>query len=86
MRLFEMKWVHTITASAFADTPDEATAIQARLMALMPVDFAKERISFSRETCVGFNNRQIIVVRLLLTRESHTTLFLKNIKLMLGSD
>ena len=74
-----MRYAHTILVTVFMQEGESLEPAKAGMKSMLPLDFGKEKISISEEKCKGFEEKQILVARLLLSKESHTSLFLKEL-------
>jgi RNA binding exosome subunit len=81
-----MKYAHTVAVKAFASSQDEIAELERSLTSFLPGDFEKEGISFQVESCSGFEDKMILVMALVLSKERHTTNFLMVLTNMLSSD
>lgn len=74
-----MKFAHTIKVSVFAYSEEDENKIKEALLSLFPFDLEKEKISLTEETATGFEEKKIIIYSVVLNKEKHTNLFLKNL-------
>jgi RNA binding exosome subunit len=81
-----MRLAHTIAITVFSGEEEDAAAIEKALKRIIPLDFEKENLHFVRENCKGFEEKRIVVVRLFLSKESHTSLFLKKLSESLSQE
>lgn len=81
-----MKVAHNITASVFSVPEDNEKVIRKSLVSLFPFDIEKEKLAVDEQNAQGFGNRKIKIMALRINKESHTNLFLDNLKEKLGHD
>lgn len=81
-----MKIAHTITASVFSKPEDNEYETKRSLVLLFPFDIEKEKLAVDEQNAQGFGNRKIKIIALRINKESHTNLFLDNLKEKLGQD
>ena len=74
-----MRIAHSVKITVFAKPEDDADKIKAKLKELIPFDLEKEKIVLDQKTAKGFDNREITIFEVILTKEQHTNLFLKNL-------
>jgi len=87
-----MKLAHSIRLSVFIKPEDIAQDLEIEkkvmncLKSLLPFDLEAEKIKIEKEVVVGFNNRNISILKLELVKESHTSMFIKNLLTKLNPD
>lgn len=81
-----MKVAYNITASVFSKPEDNEDEIRNSLVSLFPFDIKKENLIIEEQNAQGFGNRKIKIMALKIKKESHTNLFLNNLKEKLGQD
>jgi len=87
-----MKLAHSIRLSVFIKPEDIAQDLEIEkkvmncLKSLLPFDLEAEKIKIEKEVVVGFNNRNISILKLELVKESHTSMFIKNLLTKLNHD
>ena len=73
-----MKYLNSVTLSIFAKPSEEDTAaIKKALIELVPLNIEEEKITVKEETAHGFNGQTIKIFTIVLTKQAHTTVFLK---------
>ncbi|MEM4247122.1 MAG: RNA-binding domain-containing protein [Candidatus Woesearchaeota archaeon] len=73
-----MKYLNSVTISVFAKPSEEdVLAVRQGLVELVPLNLEKEKIAVNEETAEGFNEQQIKILTITLTKASHTNTFLK---------
>ena len=80
-----MKYAHTIQLTVFA-TPEEQGNVEKTLIALLGFDPKKEKLVIQHESALGVEKEKILILRIVLNKERHTTLFLKHLLEKLGAD
>jgi len=87
-----MKLLHNVLISVFITPEDHALddgiddKIIACIKSIVPIDLDNEKLSINKEIVTGFNNRDITIYRLILAKESHTNIFIKNLCQRLNND
>jgi len=66
--------------------PDIESKVMAALIGLFPFDLSIEKINVQKETAEGFEGRKIIIYKIGLFKESHTTAFIRNLGSKLNQD
>jgi RNA binding exosome subunit len=81
-----MRYIHNAKVSVFLK-PEEylndtviIQNIKDRLHTLLPVDFEKEKLMIKEENVESFENRQIKILTLEVSKEAHTNIFIKTLK------
>ena len=81
-----MKAVHQVHLSVFCKIGDDEGLILSRLKSLIPFDIEKEKININRSSTEGFENKKIIIFKVVLEKERHTNMFLDSLKEKLSKD
>lgn len=74
-----MKRAHTVTLSVFVAPDEQEEPLIQQLKALIPFDLAEEKIALKRTVAAGFNDRKIVILELVLSKERHTNAFLDHL-------
>ena len=74
-----MNIAHSVTIRVFCGQEENAEEIINGLKLLIPFDFEKEKIKLHRHKALGFNDRRIDVLEVMLTKNKHTNAFIDNI-------
>ncbi len=72
-----MKILNNAILTVFSKEGEDEQQILARLRALVPFDLEKEKIAVQRQVTTGFEQKKIIILEIMLTKERHTTPFLE---------
>lgn len=72
-----MRWVHTVTVEVFAKEDDDRAEVEAALRDFIPFDMEEEKVAVDVEKAVGFQDKVINILTIVLTKESHTNMFLR---------
>jgi RNA binding exosome subunit len=87
-----MRYLHRITVTVFLN-PEEYSDnlhieenIISSLKRILLLDIVKEKIDLSIVKAVGFENREIKIFEMRILKESHTNIFLNNLKELLGQE
>jgi RNA-binding protein len=85
-----MRYIHNIKISVFVK-PEEykdniavIPQLKNKLYEMLPIDFDKQKVSIKEESAESFENRQIKIITLEISKEAHTNMFIKKIKELLG--
>lgn len=70
-----MKWAHHITITVFVK-PEDNDATKEGLLALIPFDLEDEKVPLNAQRATGFNDRQITIYSVTLSKDSHIRAFL----------
>ena len=81
-----MKLTHQIETTVFSYSNENFEAILTSFLGLFPFNIEEEKIKLERSSAAGFNNKGIIVLRIKLQKESHTTKFIQRIFSILGDE
>jgi len=87
-----MRYAHRITVTVFLksedifEDSDASDKIISSMKYLVPLDLEKEKINLNIINAEGFSGREIKIFEIMLLKESHTNIFLDNLKGLLGSD
>ena len=73
-----MNIAHSVTVRVFCWQEENAEEIINGLKFLIPFDFEKEKIGLRRQKALGFNDRRLDVFEVMLTKNEHVALLLKN--------
>ena len=73
-----MNIAHSVTMRVFCGQEDNAEEVINGLKFLFPFDFEKEKIELHRHKVLGFNDRRIDVLEVMLTKNKHTNAFIDN--------
>lgn len=74
-----MKAANSIKVSVFAKEGEDVDKIKEKLLLLIPFDIEKEKVVLEQRTAIGFNEKEIKVFEVLLTKEKHVNLFFENL-------
>ena len=74
-----MKYVHNIEVRVFCKEDDNEDLIVKKIKELFPFDFKKEKIKLKRKTSYGFEDKKIVVFTIVVNKQRHTKLVLKNL-------
>lgn len=87
-----MRYIHNAKISIFLK-PEEylndteiIKNIKDRFHTFLPADFEKEKLSIKEENVESFENRQIKILTLEISKEAHTNIFIKTLKELIGTD
>jgi hypothetical protein len=87
-----MRQIHNAKISVFLK-PEEYVenlelikTVKNQFNKLIPLDFEKEKISMVEESVESFENRQIKILTLDISKESHTKIFIKTLKERIGTE
>lgn len=80
-----MKYAHTIQITVFA-SPEEQAEVEQTLIALVGFNPQDEKLAIAHESALGVEKEKIVILRIVLNKERHTTLFLKHLLEKLGAD
>ena len=72
-----MKLAHLIKFSVFSKQGDNETDVLNSFSSLIPFDLEEEKLELKTSTAEGFEHTKIKIFELTLTKEKHTTKFLK---------
>lgn len=72
-----MKLANSIRISVFAKEDEDESRIEEGLKSVIPLDFEREKISVERKTSIGFNERKIRILGILLQKDRHINAFLE---------
>ncbi|MEM2915769.1 MAG: RNA-binding domain-containing protein [Candidatus Woesearchaeota archaeon] len=73
-----MKYLNNVVLSVFAKPSEEdVSTVKQGLIELVPLNLPKEKIEVKEETAQGFNEQQIKIFTITLSKEAHTNAFLK---------
>lgn len=73
------KLANCIWISVFAKEEENAAEIEKFLKELVGLDIEKEKIKFSCKTAIGFHERKIKIMEIVLEKNRHINEFLKNL-------
>ena len=76
MRSFKLKLAHTIILSVFAKESEDSIKLAEKLVELISLDLDEEKISLNKGLATGFNNKQIRIFEIILTKQRHINKFL----------
>ncbi|MBI4451494.1 hypothetical protein HY642_05955 [Candidatus Woesearchaeota archaeon] len=71
-----MREVHHVTITVFVKPEDSLQAVREALLGLVPFSLEDEKLSLEERKTAGFNEREIRILRLSLSKESHVRRFL----------
>jgi RNA binding exosome subunit len=77
---------HLIELRAFSTLEDDEKKVYGGLLSFLPFDIEKEKVTIKRTNAEGFNDRRIVIMEAILTKQRHITSFLKNISSRLTQD
>jgi RNA binding exosome subunit len=86
-----MRYANSIKITVFVKPEDKTdNTLDGKILdcikRLFPTDLENERLSINKTNAEGFNNRNITIYELSLTKESHTNMFIKNLRERLNQD
>lgn len=83
-----MKLVHNVTISVFCKEHEDEQKIHDGLLFLLGMDeseLKKQKLKINRKSAQGFNEKKIIIFTVIIDKQRHTKLFLKNLVSLLAS-
>jgi len=86
-----MKYANSVKVSVFVKPEDKEdndidNKIIEAIKNLVPLDFEKEKLTIGKTGVEGFNNRNITIYEIMLTKDAHTNLFIKSLIEKLNPD
>ena len=72
-----MKHAHRVELSVFVHQGEDAEKIKKTLIALVHLDFEKEKLAVKEQKAAGFQKKQILIFSIILSKEKHTNTFLE---------
>ena len=74
-----MKLVHQACINVFIKEGENAEKIEETLTKLVPLNLEKEKITINKQSAAGLEDKKIMIEEIILTKQKHTTEFLKNL-------
>ena len=74
-----MKIANSIKISVFAKEEEDSDKIKKKLLELISLDIEKEKILLGQKKARGFNEKEIRIFEIFLTKEKHINAFLQNL-------
>lgn len=74
-----MKVLNKAIVSVFAGEEEDIEEIRKALLSLVPLDLKKEKITLQRQTAKGFEEKKIVILKIVLDKAKHTNAFLKHL-------
>ena len=74
-----MKIAHTVKLSVFVGENEDIRPVNDLFHQWLPLDWEKEKIHLESQKATGFEQKVITITALTITKEAHTSLFLKNL-------
>lgn len=75
-----MKYLNSATITVFSKQEEEdAEKVKQALKDLVPLNLEEEKLAIKEETATGFNEKPIRILSITLTKQAHTTRFLKQL-------
>ena len=81
-----MKYVHLIKLTVFSKEEDDENIVVKKLLSLIPFSIEEEKIKLEKRTAEGFGDKPIKIFGVTLTKDSHTSEFLKNLREKLAGE
>ena len=74
-----MKIANSIKITVFTKQGEDSEKIKQKLLDLIPFDIEKEKILLGQKKATGFEEKEIKIFEILLTKEKYTHIFLENL-------
>lgn len=74
-----MKLAHSIRVSVFVKQGEDIELIRTKLLSLIPFDAGKEKIGIKETKASGFNQKDIKIFEIVLSKDRHINEFLKDL-------
>lgn len=74
-----MEISHSVSIRVFCSQEENEAEIVNGLKQLLPFDVEKEKITLQRQKALGFNDRKISILEVVLTKNKHVKAFLDNV-------
>jgi len=81
-----MKLAHNIVMSVFCIDANSEPSLESVFHSLLPVDFEKEKITFIKRNAQGFQEKNIRILELIISKERHINEFLANLLKLMDND
>ncbi|MBS3131773.1 hypothetical protein J4212_05045 [Candidatus Woesearchaeota archaeon] len=74
-----MKQAHSITLKVFVKEGEDYGKIKEAFLSFLPFELEKEKIKINEISAKGFEEKKIIILESILTKERHTNKFLESL-------
>ena len=81
-----MKLAHFIKIRVFCNETEDENKIQESLVSLIPFDISEEKIVVKKKTSIGFKEKKIKILEIVLEKNKHVNAFLDSLNDMLGAE
>jgi RNA binding exosome subunit len=71
-----MKVAHNVVLNVFVKPEDNEESVREKLLSLIPFDIEEEKITLQKEVAEGFDDKKIIIYKILLEKNKHTKKFI----------
>ncbi len=79
-----MKLANNVRISVFSKEDENEQAIEEKLKQMVPLELEKEKITLTKQTAMGFNEKKIRILEIALNKDRHINTFLESITKNLG--
>ncbi|MBI3052284.1 hypothetical protein HYY74_07585 [Candidatus Woesearchaeota archaeon] len=79
-----MKFANSVTIRVFVKDGEDYDAVHAAFRSLVPLDLEKEKVLVRQQAAVGFNERRIGILEIVLVKDRHIRAFLDFLRERLG--
>lgn len=80
------KQANNIVVSVFAHDGENAEEIEKALLALFPFNLAEEKIPVKKTTATGFNEKNIIIIEVVVDKQRHIRRFIEKLREKLNDE
>jgi len=81
-----MKKAHNVKMKVFCKEGENQEKLEEVFHKLLEIDFEKEKVNFKKKNAQGFEEKNIIIIELVLDKERHIRAFLDKLNEMMSKD
>ncbi len=74
-----MKLAHNVKISVFIHEHEDPYLVEERFLSLVPFSLSDEKLQLKRSYALGFEDKRIMILELVLSRSSHVSKFIANL-------
>jgi RNA binding exosome subunit len=77
---------HNVELTVFSTPEDDLKKVEENFMRFLPFDMAKEKLKINKKQAMGFSERQITILSIMLGKQRHVNQFLKHLNSILNPE
>jgi RNA binding exosome subunit len=81
-----MKITNSVTIKVFCKPEENQETIKQSLLKLLPFSLEQEKLQLTHTKATGFNDREISIFEITLSKDNHISQFIKHLKSLLSAD